>query len=232
MSGGRSTEIYNLILKFTSVLQHLDNWSNLRNFSPVNMEVMEEDEPNILREIASDDELTQIPRELVKKVKSHFNAKCDELITAKAVFESSRKNLGELGLDLNFCQLNLSVKILFFRILYISYYSSLKVHVSVCLCLELKFRFFISFVEQNLEKTQKQFAEQQLEFDECKRKFDIMEKYSVELCSNLEEGKNEIHKLKESVKRYSICIREMCYFNLKMKVFICVKSKVFYERIF
>ncbi|XP_012542319.1 nucleoprotein TPR [Monomorium pharaonis] len=57
------------------------------------MEAVEESEPNILREIASDDELKQIPRELTRKINAHFNARFEEFITAKAVFETSRKCL-------------------------------------------------------------------------------------------------------------------------------------------
>lgn len=60
------------------------------------MEAVEESEPNVLREIASDEELAQIPQELAKKIHSHFNQKFDEFITAKAVFETGRKNLGKL----------------------------------------------------------------------------------------------------------------------------------------
>lgn len=66
------------------------------------MEVIEENEPNVLREIVNDEELAQIPKELAKRILSHFHAKCDEFITAKAVFESSRKNLGKLNGNLNF----------------------------------------------------------------------------------------------------------------------------------
>ncbi|XP_067216179.1 nucleoprotein TPR isoform X3 [Linepithema humile] len=112
------------------------------------MEVVEENEPNVLREIANDEELAQIPQELVRKIHSHFNVKFDEFITAKAVFETNRKNL-----------------------------------------------------EQNLEKTQKEFAEQKLYLDEYKEKSELAEKNNAELCSNLEEVKNEVHKLQESVKR-------------------------------
>lgn len=60
------------------------------------METIEENEVNVLQEILNDEELAQIPCELVKKIQSHFNEKCDEFITAKAVFESSRKNLGKV----------------------------------------------------------------------------------------------------------------------------------------
>lgn len=59
------------------------------------MEVVEENELNVLREIVNDEELAQIPKELAKKIYSCFNAKYDEFITAKAVFESNRKNLGK-----------------------------------------------------------------------------------------------------------------------------------------
>lgn len=61
------------------------------------METVEDGEqPNVLREIASDEELEQIPKELARKIHAHFNAKFDEFITAKAVFETSRKTLGKL----------------------------------------------------------------------------------------------------------------------------------------
>lgn len=62
------------------------------------MEAIEESEPNVLRELASDEELTQIPRELTRRINAHFNAKFEEFITAKAVFETSRKCLGKHGL--------------------------------------------------------------------------------------------------------------------------------------
>ncbi|XP_024883148.1 F-box/LRR-repeat protein 2-like isoform X1 [Temnothorax curvispinosus] len=57
------------------------------------MEAVEESEPNVLREIASEEELAQIPRESTRKINAHFNAKFEEFITAKAVFETSRKCL-------------------------------------------------------------------------------------------------------------------------------------------
>ncbi|XP_032663158.1 nucleoprotein TPR-like isoform X2 [Odontomachus brunneus] len=57
------------------------------------MEVVEDNELKVLREIANDEELAQIPKELTKKIYSYFNTKYDEFITAKAVFESNRKNL-------------------------------------------------------------------------------------------------------------------------------------------
>lgn len=60
------------------------------------METVEDEQPNVLREIASDEELAQIPKELARKIHAHFNAKFDEFITAKAVFETSRKTLGKL----------------------------------------------------------------------------------------------------------------------------------------
>ncbi|XP_020297083.1 nucleoprotein TPR-like isoform X2 [Pseudomyrmex gracilis] len=55
--------------------------------------VIEESEPNVLREIMNDEELAQIPKEIAKKIHAHFNAKFDEFITAKAVYETNRKNL-------------------------------------------------------------------------------------------------------------------------------------------
>lgn len=64
------------------------------------METVEDGEqPNVLREIVNDEELAQIPRELARKIHAHFNAKFDEFITAKAVFETNRKTLGELERD-------------------------------------------------------------------------------------------------------------------------------------
>ncbi|XP_077279406.1 nuclear basket protein megator [Temnothorax americanus] len=79
------------------------------------MEAVEESEPNVLREIASEEELAQIPRELTRKINAHFNAKFEEFITAKAVFETSRKcleqnletarkELAEQKLDLDECR--------------------------------------------------------------------------------------------------------------------------------
>lgn len=68
---------------------------SLANF-PIDMEVVEESEPNVLCEIANDEELTQIPRELTRKINGYFNAKFEEFITAKAVFETNRKCLGKM----------------------------------------------------------------------------------------------------------------------------------------
>ncbi|XP_024889867.1 puff II/9-1 protein-like [Temnothorax curvispinosus] len=79
------------------------------------MEAVEESKPNVLREIASEEELAQIPRELTRKINAHFNAKFEEFITAKAVFETSRKyleqnletaqkELAEQKLDLDECR--------------------------------------------------------------------------------------------------------------------------------
>ncbi|XP_014488152.1 PREDICTED: nucleoprotein TPR-like isoform X2 [Dinoponera quadriceps] len=112
------------------------------------METVEKNELDVLREIASDEELAQIPAELAKKIHSHFTAKCDEFITAKAVFESNRKNL-----------------------------------------------------EQNLEKAQKELAEHKVNLDECRGKLELAEKYSAESSSSLEETRNEVYKLKESVQK-------------------------------
>lgn len=74
------------------------------------MESVEETKLNIFQEIANDEELAQIPKELAQKIHSHFNVKCDEFITAKAIFESKRKNLGKLkfGLYLLTCNEHLS----------------------------------------------------------------------------------------------------------------------------
>ncbi|EGI65458.1 Nucleoprotein TPR [Acromyrmex echinatior] len=111
------------------------------------MEV-EESDHNVLLEIANDEELTQIPRELVRKINVHFNNRFEEFITAKAVFETNRK------------------------------------------CLE-----------QNLEKAQKELAEQKLDLEEYKGKLELTEKSNIEICSNLEEVKIEVHRLQESIKR-------------------------------
>jgi len=59
------------------------------------MESAEENDSNVLKEIMNDKELTLIPKELSKKIHAHFSAKFDEFITAKAVFETNRKNLGK-----------------------------------------------------------------------------------------------------------------------------------------
>ncbi|XP_024876548.1 F-box/LRR-repeat protein 2-like [Temnothorax curvispinosus] len=83
------------------------------------MEAVEESEPNVLREIASE-ELAQIPRESTRKINAHFNAKFEEFITAKAVFETSRKcleqnletaqkELAEQKLDLDECRRKLEL---------------------------------------------------------------------------------------------------------------------------
>lgn len=71
------------------------------------MEAVEESEPNALREIANDEELTLIPRELIRKINVHFNAKFEEFITAKAVFETNRKCLGKLYAGLGFTSPNI-----------------------------------------------------------------------------------------------------------------------------
>lgn len=63
----------------------------------IDMEVVEENELNVLREIVNDEELAQIPRELTRKLNVHFNEKFEEFITAKAVFETNRKCLGKLN---------------------------------------------------------------------------------------------------------------------------------------
>jgi len=59
------------------------------------MESAEENDSNVLKEILNDKELILIPKELSKKIHAHFSAKFDEFITAKAVFETNRKNLGK-----------------------------------------------------------------------------------------------------------------------------------------
>lgn len=73
------------------------------------MEEIEESELNVLRELANDEELAQISRELTRKINAHLNAKFEEFITAKAVFETSRKCLGKLNVPvhLNFAPSNI-----------------------------------------------------------------------------------------------------------------------------
>lgn len=191
------------------------------------METVEENEPNVLGEITNDEELAQIPRELVKKIQLHFNAKCDEFITAKAVFESSRKNLGKLWLSSNFVFFLVHTYANDTLILFKIYtYSSLSYSFSFFFTSILKFLkklkyqslsrkyitlkvFYIKkclnkicwFTEQNLEEAQKELAEHKVNLEEYRGKFELTEKFSAELSSNLEETKNEVHKLQESVQR-------------------------------
>ncbi|XP_018300142.1 nucleoprotein TPR, partial [Mycetomoellerius zeteki] len=54
---------------------------------------------------------------------------------------------------------------------------------------------------QNLEKAQKELAEQKLDLEEYKGKLELTEKSNTEICTNLEEVKIEVHRLQESVKR-------------------------------
>ena len=112
------------------------------------MEKTEENEHNALRDVLTDEELTQIPDGLVKKLNAHFNDKFEQYITAKAVFETNRKSF-----------------------------------------------------DQTLEKLQKDLAEEKSDFEECKGKLDLAEKYTSELQTNLNEAKSEIHKLQDTVKR-------------------------------
>lgn len=58
------------------------------------METADENEHNVLHEILNEEELTQVPEVIKKKLGVYFNTKFEEFITAKAVFESNRKNLG------------------------------------------------------------------------------------------------------------------------------------------
>ncbi|XP_076282688.1 nuclear basket protein megator isoform X2 [Lasioglossum baleicum] len=112
------------------------------------MEKTEENEHNALREALTDEELTQIPEVCVKKLNAFFNEKFERYITAKAVFETNKKNF-----------------------------------------------------DQTLEKLQKSLTEEKSNFEECKEKLTLSEKYNAELQNNFDESKNEISKLQESVKR-------------------------------
>ncbi|XP_015428954.1 PREDICTED: nucleoprotein TPR-like isoform X2 [Dufourea novaeangliae] len=112
------------------------------------MEKTDENEHNALREVLSDEELTQIPEGFVKKLNAFFNEKFEQYITAKAVFETNRKNFD---------------------------------HTS--------------------EKLQKELTEEKSNFEECKGKLTLSEKYTDELQSSLDEAKGEIQKLQDTVKR-------------------------------
>ncbi|KOX78183.1 Nucleoprotein TPR [Melipona quadrifasciata] len=112
------------------------------------MEKAEENEHNVLREILSEEELTQIPERLAKKLKTYFNEKFEQYITAKAVFETNRKNF-----------------------------------------------------DQTLDKLQKDLTEEKSNFEECKGKLQLAEKYTVELQINSNQTKNEIQKLQDTIKR-------------------------------
>ncbi|XP_078038585.1 nuclear basket protein megator isoform X2 [Augochlora pura] len=112
------------------------------------MEKTDESEHNALREVLSDDELTRIPEGFVKKLNAFFNEKFERYITAKAVFETNKKNF-----------------------------------------------------DQTLEKLQKNLTEEKSNFEECKEKLTLSEKYTSELQNNLDESKSEISKLQDSVKR-------------------------------
>ncbi|XP_033299172.1 nucleoprotein TPR [Bombus bifarius] len=59
------------------------------------MEKTEENEHNVLREVLTEEELTQVPDSLAKKLSAYFNEKFEQYITAKAVFETNRKNFDQ-----------------------------------------------------------------------------------------------------------------------------------------
>lgn len=59
------------------------------------MEKTEENEHNVLREVLNEEELAQIPEGFIKKLNVYFNEKFEQYITAKAVFETNRKNFGK-----------------------------------------------------------------------------------------------------------------------------------------
>lgn len=63
------------------------------------MEKTEENEHNALRKVLNDEELKQIPEGFVKKLNTYFNEKFEQYITAKAVFETNRKNFGKFYLN-------------------------------------------------------------------------------------------------------------------------------------
>ncbi|XP_033340581.1 nuclear basket protein megator isoform X1 [Megalopta genalis] len=112
------------------------------------MEKTDENDHNALQEVLSDEELTRIPEGCVKKLNTFFNEKFERYITAKAVFETNKKNF-----------------------------------------------------DQTLEKLQKNLTEEKSNFEECKEKLTLSEKYTYELQNNLDTSKSEISKLQDSVKR-------------------------------
>lgn len=112
------------------------------------MEKAEENEHNVLREILSEEELMQIPERSAKKLKTYFNEKFEQYITAKAVFETNRKNF-----------------------------------------------------DQTLDKLQKDLTDEKSNFEECKGKLQLAEKYTVELQIDLNQTKSEIQKLQDTIKR-------------------------------
>lgn len=66
------------------------------------MEKTEENEHNVLGEVLTEEELTQVPDALAKKLNAYFNEKFEQYITAKAVFETNRKNFGKFELNFIF----------------------------------------------------------------------------------------------------------------------------------
>lgn len=80
----------------------------------------EENEHNVLRDVLSEEELTQIPQGLATKLNTYFNEKFEQYITAKAVFETNRKNFGTFGSDLT-----LFVRITIDRFIYMEELTSL-----------------------------------------------------------------------------------------------------------
>lgn len=61
------------------------------------MEVEEKLEFNVLKECLSDNEIEKISSEVCTKLEYFFQEKFDAFITAKAVFETHRKNIGKLN---------------------------------------------------------------------------------------------------------------------------------------
>lgn len=58
------------------------------------MESSNQAEFKIISEVLTIDETVQIPNEICKKLDIFFGKKFEEFITAKAIFETNRKNLG------------------------------------------------------------------------------------------------------------------------------------------
>ncbi|XP_012263360.2 nucleoprotein TPR isoform X2 [Athalia rosae] len=57
------------------------------------METMQENPHNVLNDILTEEELTQIPEGVSKKLKSYFDERFEEFLTAKAVCETAKQNL-------------------------------------------------------------------------------------------------------------------------------------------
>jgi hypothetical protein len=69
---------------------------NFLKFENINMDLTEETEFQVLQTLLSSNEIAEISNGVCKKLEVFFKNKFDEFITAKAVFEINRKNLGSM----------------------------------------------------------------------------------------------------------------------------------------